>query len=172
MLTTAAMVLAMAVGQNSTAEDFREFGDLMTGRWSGDVTLIADWPGLKKKAGEKLVNYHTRTWVADKKGFISNNVGGETSGFSLCGYDPIKKRIWMKHIDSAGGSFELTVRKESSTKWAWTVADGQSDGKKLGGAGHWTFSEDGKSYVLTGNVTIDGKPTPKELRDTYTTLDK
>ena len=62
MLSSTVLVLAVALGQadmTSTPKEFQEFGELMVGRWSADITLIADWPGMKKEAGEKLIGYCT-----------------------------------------------------------------------------------------------------------------
>ena len=95
------LVLAMALGQadmTSTPEQFQEFGKLVIGRWSGDVTLIADWPGMKKKAGEKLINYRSAHWVADGKAFVDTAVGGETTSTAPWIYEPVTKKIVLLAI--------------------------------------------------------------------------
>ena len=143
MLTSVVLALAMAAGQGdltSTPEEFQEFGSLMVGRCSADITLIADWPGMKKKAGEKLVGYRDTRWVADGKGFISTSVGGETTGFDLWVYDPIAKQIQLSGIGSAGGSLRAVVWKESADKWGFKITGGGlADGRKCGGEGHFLF---------------------------------
>ena len=32
-------------------EDFQEWGNRLEGRWVGEIKLVADWPGLGRKAG-------------------------------------------------------------------------------------------------------------------------
>ena len=162
-----------ARAEETTAEDFQAFGDLWVGRWTSEVTLIADWPGLSKKAGEKMVVYGNHAWAADRKAIIDTGVGGETTGISLWGFDPAAKRIFARNVGSAGGSFELTVTKETDTKWNWeVVAGGLPDGKKFGGTGYYLFEDDGRTLHIVGDVTIDGKPTPKKLNDKHVRLDK
>ena len=176
MLNSAVLVLAIAVGQTdmtSTAEEFQELGKLRVGRWTSEVTLIADWPGLKKKAGEKLVVYGTVSWAADQKAMTGTGVGGENTGIFLSGYDAASKQIILRNFGSAGGNHEMVIWKESPTKWAWKVTGGGlPDGKKFGGTGHWIFSDDGKTLNIRGDVTIDGKPAPLKLDDVHTRLDK
>ena len=114
MFNSTVLVLTVVLGQGdmtSTPEEFQEFGNLLVGRWSGDITLIADWPGMKKKAGEKFIGYDTVRSVADGKGFVSTSVGGETAGFALWLYEPTSKRILLRTVDSEGGSFQAVVWK-------------------------------------------------------------
>lgn len=161
--------------QESTAEDFQAFGELWVGRWTSEVTLITDFPGLSKKAGQKLVVYNNHTWTADKKAILDTGAGGETTGVSLWGHDPAAKRIFCKQVGSSGSSFELTITKETDSKWNWeVVAGGLPDGGKFGGNGYYVFAEDddGKTLRIVGDVTIDGVPTPHKLDDTHHRLDK
>ena len=173
--TVLALAMAVAVGQDdmtSTPEEFQEFGNLMVGRWSGDVTLIADWPGMKKKAGEKLIIYRTSRWVADGKGFIDTSVGGETTDFALWLYEPISRRILLRTVSSEGGGLQAVLWKESATKWPFKITGGGlADGRKQGGEGHFRFEDAGHTLVGEGNLTLGGKALPK-LHDVYTRLDK
>ena len=177
MMTFSACLLAVSMAavqgdMTSTPEEFQEFGELNVGRWSGDVTLIADWPGMKKKAGEKLIAYSTVRWIADRKGFIWESVGGEITGFELWLYDPIAKRIRWRGLDSEGGYIEAVVWKVSATKWGVNViGGGLADGRKHGGEGHLLFKDGGKTLIYEGSMTLGGKKLPK-LRDVYTRLDK
>jgi hypothetical protein len=117
--------------------------------------------------------YITRAWVADRKGVYAVGVGGETTGVNLFGYDAVTKRIWHKHLGSAGGNFEAIIWRDAPGKWDWELIEGGlADGKKFGGTGSYVFSDDGKSCVLKGDVTIDGKPTEFPLNDKHIRLDK
>ena len=63
---------------------------------------------------------------------------------------------------------DLVPLFNSTQQWNWRLVSGSlPDGQELRGAGIWTFADDGNSDVLSGDVTIDGKPTPEELRDNY-----
>jgi hypothetical protein len=173
MMYGTVMVLAMICGQsdmNSTPQDFQEFGKLMVGRWSGDITLIADWPGMKKKAGEKLINYSTVQWAADGRAFINTAVGGETTGIGFWTFDPVAKQIRLRAIDSAGVAIDAVVWKEDSTKWGVKITGGGlPDGTKEEGAGHFLFKDGGRSYMVEADITLGGKPLLK-LHDTYVKL--
>lgn len=175
MLHIAGVVIAVSltVGQTditSTAEEFQEFGHLNVGRWSGDITLIADWPGMKKKAGDKLIAYSTVRWIVDKRGFIWQTVGGETTGFELWLYNPISKRILWRGVDSEGGCMEAVVWKMDSDKWGFKViGGGLADGRKHGGEGRLVFKDGSKTLVVEGKMTLGGEKLPK-LRDVFTRL--
>ena len=159
------------VGSPSTPEEFHEFASLMSGRWSGDVTLIADWPGQNKKAGEKIIAYAHRNWASDQKAIVSSDNGGTACANELWHYDPVSKQIKISRIGSGGTRLEVTIWKETSEKWGWTTLGGLADGKKLTGTGHWVFKDQGKTAILQGDTTLAGKPLPK-LKDVYTRLDQ
>jgi hypothetical protein len=61
-------------------EDFLEWGNRLEGRWVGKVTLIADWPGFNKKAGDVVESHVTYRWVADKRGLeqVETGAGNES----------------------------------------------------------------------------------------------
>lgn len=44
--------------RDSSQSDFERFCELMEGRWVGEVTWVADWPGLGKR-GDKSVAFLT-----------------------------------------------------------------------------------------------------------------
>ena len=103
---------------SSTPEDFKELGELMVGRWMMDVTLIADWPGLSKKQGEKVNGYMSANWIVDQKGLEQVEHIGETSTKMLFVWDPGSKRIRRLGVGSAGDVGETVFWKDGS-KWAW-----------------------------------------------------
>ncbi len=144
--------------ETATAAEFEEFGNKVVGRWVDDITLIADWPGLKKKRGDKMVGYTTVRWAAGKKAIISNSVGGETTGLGLWTHDPISKKINVKIVDSAGSVLDAVVWKESEDKWAFRMTGSIADGRKQKGSGYIVFSDGGKTQTLSSNnMTLDGE---------------
>ena len=104
-----ALPTSNAQDMTSTAEQCEKFVNKMAGRWSGEITLIADWPGLKKKRGEKLVNYQTRRKLADGKSFMATITGGETTATDLCAFDPASRQIRIMRTNSAAGFFQGVI---------------------------------------------------------------
>jgi hypothetical protein len=160
-----------AVAQETTAEDFKAFGELWVGRWTADVTLITDWPWTDKKAGDKLTAHQLHVWAADGKAIIDTNLGEQTSN-TLWGYDPATKRIFAKFVNSGGMVFELAVAKETDSKWTWEIVSGGFEDSKLSGNGHYEFDDDGRILHITGDVKIDGVSTPQKLDHTWHRMDK
>ena len=67
---------------------------------------------------------------------------------------------------------QAVVWKESAGKWGFKLTGGGlADGRKNGGTGRLLFTDGGKTYIVEGNTTLDGKPLLK-LRDVYTRLDR
>lgn len=158
------------IDTTSSPEDFREFGKLMVGRWSSDITLIAPWPGQDKKAGEKITGYANRRWVSDRRAVVATTTGGSAIGNEFWTYDPENKHIKLYRTDSGGTHIQVTVWKETPSRWAWKVAGGQLDGQQLSGTGHWIFQDNNRTAILQGDVSLGGKPLPK-LKDLHTRLD-
>ena len=163
--------LQETVAQEATHEDFKAFGEMWVGRWTADVTLITDWPWTDKKAGDKVTVYHTQTWAADGKAIIDTNLGEQTAT-TLWGYDPSSKRIFAKYVSSGGMVFELSVAKETNSKWSWKVVSGGFGDSKLGGTGHYEFEDGGRILHIVGDIKIDGVATPRKLDHTWHRLDK
>ena len=85
----------------SSREDFREFCETWEGRWTGDVTWVADWPGLGKR-GEKVTAYWEGRMAEDGNAMIGKFFGGTGSSTSLVYYDPGVKQIKWLWIESGG----------------------------------------------------------------------
>ncbi len=156
--------------QETTFAEFKEFGNLMVGRWVGDITFIADWPGQTKRQGDKVTGYTTYSWIVDGKAIESVEHAGNTVGKTLISWDGTTNQIRLSHVGSAGGTYQAVAWKSKPNKWNWRVTGGgQADGKRMGGQGSWTFKDDGNTLVLNGSVLLDGKKLPK-LHDVYTRL--
>lgn len=172
IIACAAVCVAGAEEPKSSFEDFKQFGELVSGRWAGDITLIADWPGQEKKQGEKITGYATYKFIADGKGIEWDDVGGTTTGKTLITYDASTKYIKAFHVGSDGGNWQTVIWKKSPTEWGWKlVSGGLVDGRKLGGEGSWLFKDGGKTHIIHGKVSLDGEGLP-ELHDVYTRVNK
>ena len=117
-LFTAPLLIALAAPaftQESTREDFKEYCRLLQGRWVGDVTWVADWPGFGKK-GEKVTAYCETKIVEDGNVMIQRFFGGPGSGTGLYAYDATVKQIRLMWADSAGAMSQGIVFKKEG-KW-------------------------------------------------------
>ncbi len=160
------------IGHTSTREEFEEFGNLLAGRWMGDITLIADWPGEVKKQGDKITAYATYQWIADGSGIEWSDVGGMGTSKTLIAYDAAAKTIRSFNLDAGGGTWQSTIWKKSDTDWGWIVANGSlNDGRKLTGQGSWLIEDKGNQHIIQGAVQLDGEELPK-LHDVYTRVNK
>ncbi len=151
--------------ETATTAEFEELGNKLAGRWIDDVTLIADWPGLKKKKGDKLVAYTSFRWAVGKKAIIQTGVLGEVADFALWTHNPVSKQITGRLVNTTGTVINAVFWKETPDKWGFRMTGSLSDGKKQKGSGHIVFSNGGKTLIwLSDNMTLDGKPTDK-LKD-------
>lgn len=161
-------LIASAEDPESTPDEFREFGKLLVGRWAGDITLIADWPGQEKKQGEEIVGYSTYSLIADGMGIEWESVAGTTAAKTLIVYDASTKNIKAFNVGTDGGHWQTVIWKKSDDEWAWKlVAGGLVDGRELRGEGSWIFENDGRTHRVQGDVTLAGEALP-ELNDKYT----
>lgn len=149
----------MVVGQvdktHSTRKEFQEFGDLVEGRWLGEVLLVYNWPGREKEKGDTITAYNTFKWVADKNGIDWEGFGGNTTGKTLIVWDAPSKRIITQHVGSAGGTWRTVIWKTTPEKWGWRfLGGGLADGREFNGEGEWIFSEDGKELSIVGDISV------------------
>jgi hypothetical protein len=160
-------VLVMA-DESSTRKDFQEFGELCVGRWAGEITLIADWPGEKNKKGSKVTAYREYTWAADKNAIQVSHNGGTSAATEIIAFDPISKKIKWVSVNTGGAFAVIEIWKKSDDVFGWRLSGGGTpDGQAYGGEGEWRFSKDRKT--ITGSVTLGGK-SADPLNDVYVRL--
>jgi hypothetical protein len=167
MLSFAGVVLAASVvlGQAEPQDTpLKEYGELIAGRWLGEVTLIADLPGIGKK-GEKVVGHWTVRWITDKKGLEDEFFGGKGTAKSIFFYDPTTKKIRNIGVDSGGTILEMDVWKEGD-KWVSKNWGALADGTKTEGTGVLTVTDGGNTLIIDGTGKIGGKDT-LPLHDVY-----
>jgi hypothetical protein len=167
MVSVASVVLvaSMALGQaESPATPLQEFGDLIVGRWIGDVTLIADWPGIGKK-GEKVIGHWSARWIADKRGLEDEGYGGQGTNKSIYYWDPALKKIKQYNIDSGGTTAEWAIWKKDG-RWVFKGGGCLADGTKYEGDGAFIVKDAGNTLALEGTFTMNGKKM-LDLHDVY-----
>ncbi|MHB0959072.1 MAG: hypothetical protein ACYC0X_27345 [Pirellulaceae bacterium] len=160
MLSFAGVVLAASVvmGQAEPQDTpLKEYGELIVGRWIGEVMLVADWPGIGKK-GEKVASHLTVRWIADKKGLEDESFGGQGTGKSIYFYDPTTKKIRNVGVDSGGTSGETEIWKEGD-KWVFKTSGALADGTKAEGTGVLTVKDGGNTLIFDGEWKLGGTNT-------------
>ena len=147
-----AALAAPVSAQESSREDFKEYCQMMQGRWVGDVTWVADWPGFGKK-GDKVTAYAEHRIVEDGNVMTSRFFGGTGSGTGLCIYAARAKQIRLIWGDSAGTTGESIVFKKDGQ---WTEKGGGSlpDGTKTEFTSMLTITANGKTHTWTGSGTV------------------
>ncbi|MGI6418826.1 MAG: hypothetical protein ACOX1P_24525, partial [Thermoguttaceae bacterium] len=154
---TAPLLIALAAPaftQESTREDFKEYCRLLQGRWVGDVTWVADWPGFGKK-GEKVTAYCETKIVEDGNVMIQRFFGGPGSGTGLYAYDATVKQIRLMWADSAGAMSQGIVFKKEG-KWCEKASGSLADGTKTQGVSILTITGNGKTFTWTGTGSVGG----------------
>ena len=122
---------SMSFGQTATRAEFEEYCKVWEGRWIGDVTWIADWPGLGKK-GDKVTCYWEGRITADGNALSAVFYGGTGRSTGITYFDPGTKQIKGLVVTSGGTIFNLIFFKKDG-KWQQHVTGNLPDGsKKLG----------------------------------------
>ena len=162
MLSLASCVLLASVtlGADPAENLLAEYGDLVIGRWIGDVTLIADYPGVGKK-GEKVISHGVTRWIADKKGLESEWFGGASTGKAIIFWDPAAKKIVQYAVDSGGTISQFYFWKEGDT-WVFQGGETLPDGSKTEGKGSLVVKDGGDTVVFEGVYTLNGKKLPDQ----------
>lgn len=157
-LSTALLVAILAsnvFAQESTREDFREFCEAIQGRWVGDVTWVADWPGFGKK-GDKVTAYFEGKIAEDGHALVGRFFGGTGSGTSLIIFDAGAKQIKWIGVDSAGGVSHDIIYKDGK-KWVDKSVGSKADGTKTEYLSTITISNNGNTHTWTGSGKVGGE---------------
>lgn len=155
----AALLLAISASsvfaQEATREDFRDFCRAFTGRWVGDVTWVADWPGFGKK-GDKVTAYSEITVTEDGKALITKFYGGNGSGTGLVAFDAGARQIRWLWV-SSGGHVSHSILYKKGAQWVEKGAGSNPDGTKTEYVSMVTVSDNGNTHTWTGSGTLGGK---------------
>jgi hypothetical protein len=170
MTSILAAILAIAVSGPVEQTPVQELGGVMVGRWIGDVTLIADWPGLGNR-GDKVVAYVTVDWIADGEAFEIEWFGGIGTSKEIFGWDAAEKKVRSLGV-SSGGTTWRTVWTKNGDHWSGKSKESLADGTRVAGS-QITLApqESGKKLVFTNEgegFVGDTKMDP--LHDVYTRL--
>jgi hypothetical protein len=165
-----AIAVLPAMSQQATRADFNDYAKALVGRWVGQVTWVADWPGQGKK-GDKVTGYSEAKLSEDGNAIITKFFGGTGSSSSIVVYDAGAKQIKEIAVDS-GGTVTINIySKVSPTKWAETSTGSLADGSKVEGKYEVNVTENGNTWSFSGTTTIGGKK-QDDLHDVWRRVGK
>ena len=160
-LTVFLALATVTHAQKSTKEDFEAYAETQTGNWVGEVTWITDWPGLGKK-GDKVTAYYEGQRVENGNGVVGRMFAGEGTGTSLLVYDAQAKKI-METVVTSGGSVWVSTVVREGEKFVSHSIGSNPDGTKVDTTSTLTLSDEGRTAVWAGTVTVgDEKTTQKD----------
>lgn len=158
-----------AFAQQSTREDFREYCQIVSGRWVGENPLEADWPGIGKR-GEKLTIYSEAKVAEDGHVLVGRFFQGRGSGTEVLVYDAAAKQIRASGGDSGGTTWLFIVFKNDG-KWTAKGTNTLADGTKYEGLYTLNISDNGSTHRWTGSTLVPGKA-PDAVNNVYRRVSK
>ena len=157
-------VANLAVGQETTRQDFKKWYSQVQGRWIGDVTWVTDWPGLGKK-GDNVTAYWRGRVSQDDNVMVINFFGGNGSETGLMYYDAAAKRTRGTFV-SSGGTVGRLTNWPHGDKWIETVDVTLPDGTKGRIKSVFVFTADGKTVTILRNGKV-GDDVIKDQKDIW-----
>lgn len=168
-LTVMFLAALPAFAQQATREDFKEYCQAMVGRWVGDVTWIADWPGVGKR-GDKVTAYTEIKASEDGHAVLGRFFGGVASSAWIVVYDAGAKQIRNSGVDSGGTAWVAILYKKDG-KWMSAETGSLPDGAKYDGLFSVAISDNGNTHRWTGAMKLPGKKTD-ELNEVWRRVSK
>lgn len=155
-------VLSVSVfAQESTHQDFHDFCQAWEGLWVGDITLVADLPGIGKQ-GEKFTAYADCTIAHDGNAMVCEYYGGEGSATWIVVYDAGDKQIKGLWVTS-GGAVSHSILYKKGEEWIEKGRGSHADGTKTQISLAITITDSGDTHTWTGTSTVGGKEAGEEL---------
>ena len=164
-----AAIVSPALGQQSSREDFQDYCKASQGRWVGNVTWIADWPGLGKK-GDTVTGYSDFKIIADGNALWGTFYGGNGAAHVFTVFDAGSKQITETMVFS-GGTVQNSIVYKKDDKWLFKTTGSNPDGDKIKGDYTLTISDGGDTHTMTGKTTIGGTPV-EDLNDVWRRVSK
>ena len=148
----------------STPEEFKEFSQVMQGRWISEIIWITDWPGFGKK-GDSVTGYEEYQIGQGGKVINGRGYAGPGSMTSLIYYDVGKKQILDHQVSSGGNVWVMVIYKENG-EWNYKITGSTGDGKEITGSAIRYISDQGQTHRWIGEMFIDGEELDP-LRDSF-----
>ena len=154
------MVLLFAASegfaQQSSFSDFEAYVAAMEGRWIGEITWIADWPGLGDR-GDKVTSYSENNIVAEGRVLMGSFYGGNGTSRLIVVFDAASGEIRQIGADS-GGSASTCILSKQDGYWASKCSGSLADGTATEADVRLTISDNGNTHTWTGTITVGGEP--------------
>jgi hypothetical protein len=164
-----AVLASPAFAQEASREDFREFCQVMQGRWVGAMTSVAGVASFGKK-GEELVAHGEVTLAENGNALIDKFYAGNGSGISLIVYDAGARQIKALLVNSGGGVGQCVFYKREG-KWIYQGALSNPDGTKSDFLVTITIADDGNTQTWIGRPVMGGTM-GDELKDVWRRVSK
>ena len=148
----------------STPEEFKEFSQVMQGRWISQIIWINDWPGFGKR-GDSVTGYAEYQIGEGGKVLNGRFYAGPGSATVLTYYDEGKKQI-LEHQVSSGGNVWVNLIYKENGEWNYKITGSTGDGKEITGSAIRYISDQGQVQRYTGEMFIDGEDLDP-LRDSF-----
>ncbi len=155
IILTIFMSTSALLGQTSSRAEFEEYCKAWEGRWIGEVTYVADWPGAGKK-GDKVTSYFEARIIADGNAISGEWYGGNGMGTQLAYFDAGTKQIKGVGVSSGGTIWNWIIFKKDG-KWQHLSTGSNPDGSKIEEKNTITISNGGNTHTWTGTGTIGGE---------------
>ena len=154
-LTLAVLTALPSLAQHATREDFKEFCQVVSGRWVSDHVLGTDWPGIGKR-GDRVACYVDRSLGEDGHVLVIRFFLGAGSGTEVIVYDAAAKRIRAYGGDSGGTTWDFILYKKNGT-WTSQGTNSLMDGTKNEALYTLTASDNGNTHRWAGSTKVSGK---------------
>lgn len=166
-VTSAVLVLVGAqvgAAQQSSEADFKAFQSAMEGRWVGDVTWVADWPGLGEK-GDKVTGYTELTVGVGGNVLHGRFFAGNGTSQWIFVYDASAKQIRELGSDSGGTMWTCVISKDGG-QWRSQCTGSLADGSPTTGDYRLTITDGGDTHRWTGRTMVGGEAVD-DLQDVW-----
>lgn len=145
----------VCAAQHASKADFDAWAAGIAGRWIGEVTWVADFPGLGKQ-GEKITAYSEIHAEAGGNAIVGRFYGGAGTGRWITVYDADAQQIRNVGADSGGRSWHCSIFRQGS-QWKSMCTGSFGDGTKTEGDYTLTISDNGDTHTWTGDTMIGGE---------------
>gem|GEM_PF-3352685 len=156
-----------AADKTSTAEEFQEFADAMTGRFRSDIRLIHDWPFHEKKKGDLIKGLRTGQSIAEGMGFFCTDTAGAGNLSEMYFYNASTQQIQCNGVANGGTSWHVDLWKAKDNHWGWKLTGSLPDGTSMKGSGTWVILDGGKQIDLISEGFTIGDEKTDPLHDRY-----
>jgi len=149
--------------RSGAATPLKDIGDLIVGKWTGEGTYSADYPGVGKK-GEKFTSTSTCRWTAGQAAITCEGRENTSTWTSLYWWDSGSKEIKVIGVNP-GGNFDVGTIAKQGAKLVWASAGSFADGRRVEYKYEVTFQDNGNTRVETGATILAG--VRNEFREIY-----